>query len=81
MTYMAEYIFYTTEGYTQAPDGEDVENCQLMGRAFGTDSKDALCNLLANNSWIEEHNFNLSEFICEKLASCQNLDATILHIT
>ena len=24
---MSEYIFYTTEGFTQAPNGNNVENC------------------------------------------------------
>lgn len=39
-------IFYTTEGFTQAPDGEDIENYQLLGRAYGKDKHDAanLCD-------------------------------------
>lgn len=24
--FMAEYIFYTTDGFTQAPDGNDIEH-------------------------------------------------------
>lgn len=27
--------FYTTEGFTQAPNGNNVENCQVLGRALG----------------------------------------------
>ena len=42
---MTEYIFYTTEGFTQAPDGNDIENCQLLGRAYGKGKHDALSNL------------------------------------
>ena len=46
---MAEYIFYTIEGFTQAPDGEDIENCQLLGTVYGNDGRDALDNLLKDN--------------------------------
>ena len=69
---MTEYIFYTTEGFTQAPDGEDIENCQLLGRAYGKDKHDALSNLLNENSWIEEHDFDPRKFICKELVPCKN---------
>lgn len=65
---MAEYIFYTTEGFTQAPDGEDIENCQLLGRAYGKDEHDALSNLLKENPWIKERGFKTYEAICKELA-------------
>ena len=64
---MKEYIFYTAEGYTQDPNGDDVENCQLMGGAWGDDSHEALQNLLLKNRWIEEHGFDPYEFICREL--------------
>lgn len=28
---MNEYVIYTTEGYTQNPAGNDVNNCQVLG--------------------------------------------------
>ena len=65
---MAEYIFYTTEGYTQAPDGEGIENCQLLGRAYGKDRREALDNLLMDNPWITERGFDPHEAICRELA-------------
>ena len=46
---MSEYIFYTTEGFTQAPNGNNVENCQVLGRAFGKNIKEARCNLIKEN--------------------------------
>ena len=64
---MAEYIFYTTEGYTQAPDGEDIENCQLLGRACGKDKSEALDNLLKDNPWIVERGYNPHEAISKEL--------------
>lgn len=65
---MNEYIFYTPEGFTQGPDGNDVENCQLVGSTFGEDADDALHHLLSDNPWIEEHHFDPCKFICRQLA-------------
>lgn len=58
--FMKEYIFYTTECSTQAPDGEDVENCQLLVRSYGNDKNDVLQNLLKKNPWIEKRVFDPS---------------------
>lgn len=65
---MTEYIFYTTEGFTQAPDGEDIENCQLLGRACGIDKDDALQNLLKENPWIVQRGFTPYKAIGKELA-------------
>lgn len=65
---MAEFIFYTNEGFMQAPDGEDIDNCQLLGRACGNDKYDALQNLLKENPWIEQRGFNPYEAIGKELA-------------
>ena len=43
---MSEYIFYTTEGLTQAPNGNNAENCQVLGKAFGKNIKEARSNLV-----------------------------------
>lgn len=71
---MSEYIFYTAEGFTQDPKGNHIENCQLIGRAFGNNMDDAKKNLLKENRWIEEHSFNEEAFICKELVSCENAD-------
>mgnify|MGYP006924773943 CR=1 FL=1 len=64
---MSEYIFYTTEGFTQDPNGNDVENCQVLGRAFGKNENDARCNLLKENPWIEKAGFDNTDFIAKQL--------------
>ncbi len=52
---MNEYIFYTTAGYTLAPDGEtEVENCQVLGFAQGHNVAEAKAHLLAEQAWIVE---------------------------
>ena len=44
---MNEYIFYTTEGYTYPPKEDmEIENCQVLGRAYGETAKEAKVNLL-----------------------------------
>lgn len=69
LTTMNEYIFYTTEGYTTAPNEDfEVENCQLMGIASGETEKEALATLLAENPWISPAGFNPDFFICRQLA-------------
>lgn len=78
---MIEYIFYTTEGFTQAPDGEDIENCQLLGRAYGIDKHDALSNLLKENPWIKKRGFEPYEVICKELASTANAEAKLSFLT
>ncbi len=70
---MAEYVFYTPEGFTQDPIGCDIENCQLIGRAFGDSVSDAKNNLLKENSWIDEHGFDEDMLIGLELASCKNV--------
>lgn len=65
---MAEYIFYTTEGYTQAPNGEDVENCQMLGRTYGNNKHEALQNLLRDFPWIKQKGFDPDQIIGRELA-------------
>lgn len=65
---MNEYIFYTREGHTIAPNENiEVENCQLLGTAKGKDEVEAKENLLKENPWIIEAGFAPSEFIVRQL--------------
>lgn len=66
---MSEYIFYTTEWFTHAPDGESIENCQLLGIACGVDENDALDNMLKQNFWIVKRDYYRSEVSCKRLSS------------
>jgi hypothetical protein len=67
---MNEYIFYTPEGFTTAPNEDiEVENCQVMGIANGKDKVEAQENLLKENPWILEAGFNPSVFIIRQLAA------------
>ena len=67
---MYEYIYYTIEGYTTAPnENYEVENCQVMGIAQGESEVEARKNLIEENPWIVEAGFDTERFICRKLAS------------
>ncbi|MBQ6062326.1 MAG: hypothetical protein IJK42_11930 [Prevotella sp.] len=65
---MSEYIIYTTEGFTQDPNGNDIENCQMFGIAKGKDKVEAKENLIKENPWIIEAGFAPAEFIVRQLA-------------
>ena len=66
---MNEYIIFTPEGYTTAPnENYEVENCQVLGIASGRNERDAINNLIIQNQWITEAGFNPTEFFCKRLA-------------
>lgn len=67
---MNEYIIYTTEGYTTAPNEDvEVENCQMLGTAKGKDEREAKSNLLKENPWIIKAGFDPTEFMIRQLAA------------
>lgn len=75
-----EYIFYTTEGYTDAPNGSiEVENCQILGMVRGDNEKEAQEHLLNDNPWITEAGFTPSEFFVRQiLTNEQRYDIKLL---
>lgn len=67
---MNEYIFYTTEGQTLAPDiNYDVENCQVLGFARGDNATQAEENLLNAYSWITEAEFSREYIISRQVVT------------
>lgn len=61
----------TTEGYTFQPNSEsilpDIENLQVIGFSSGVNAKEAFKNLLDNNQYLKNTNFD--EVFCYKLDS------------
>ena len=65
---MNKYIFFTTEGTTYpAIEGKEVDNCQLLGRAYGQTPEEAKSNLLKDNPWIEDSGFDSDCVIVEQV--------------
>jgi len=66
---MKSYIFLTDEGHTFQPDSEsdmpDVENLQVIGVGKGESQKEAFHNLIKDNEWVRETNFD--EVFCYQL--------------
>ena len=63
-----EYIIYTPEGVTIAPNDKCVvENCQVLGCALGGTPAEAIDALLRNNPWIAEAGFSREEFIVRQI--------------
>lgn len=56
---MNEYILYTAEDRTFAPnDDVEVENCQVLGRVRARNAVEARSILLQENRWITEAGFS-----------------------
>ena len=61
---MKKYIFITPERNTFSPNGEEVENMQVIGIIEDVTNEDeALKKLLIENEWIIDAEFNIAEFI------------------
>lgn len=64
---MNKYIIYTTEGYCEDPNGNEVCNSQLLGRVMATDEDEAVENFLKDNSWVLEDGYSPDEFCIAQL--------------
>ena len=65
---MKKYIFISPEGETVSPNGNEVENMQVIGIVYNVINEDeALKKLLLENSWIIDTEFNIAEFICYEI--------------
>ncbi len=67
---MNHFIFLTTEGFTFQPGSEtidpDIDNCQVIGFGSGACARDSFNDMIKNNPWLEETNFD--EIYCYKMA-------------
>jgi len=64
---MNEYVFFTSEGFTQSPNGDDVENFQILGFEKSDNKENAINLLLKHNVWIIEKNFNIQKIKSRQL--------------
>ena len=55
---MKEYVFYTYEGRTESPTGQEVENLQILGFDCGKNEQEAKNRFLNENKWIIESGFD-----------------------
>lgn len=65
---MKKYIFITPEGNTTSPNGNEIENMQVIGIVEDVaNENEALKKLLLENEWIIDAEFNIAEFICYEI--------------
>lgn len=65
---MKKYIFITPEGNTFSPNGNEIENMQVIGIVENVlNENDAFKKLLLENNWIIDAEFNVAEFICYEI--------------
>ncbi len=65
---MKNYIFITSEGETNSPNGDKVKNMQVIGIIENIRTEDeALTKLLQENSWIFDAEFNVAEFVAYEI--------------
>lgn len=71
---MNEYLIYTTDGFCQDPYLNDIENCQVLGRAKGKDKAEAIDNLLSENQWIIDSGYERKNFVIVQIVNsgCEN---------
>lgn len=58
---MKKYLFYSLAGSEYAPDGSEVENCQILGMEEANTPQSGLKKLLKENPWIEEKSYPTDE--------------------
>lgn len=66
---MKKFIILTPEGQTTAPNlNVEVENLQVLGFVLDVlDENEAIIQLLKENPWIIDAEYNVSEFIIYEL--------------
>lgn len=64
---MTRYLCYTPEGYTEGPNGEECDNCQMLGYADGSNSDEAIENFWKDNPWVEVAGFSKDGIVAVKV--------------
>ena len=62
---MKKYIFFTCDGSTMDPDGNDTENCQILGWAEGSDEQEAFLTFKNEYKFVNSY----EKVQCQELAS------------
>lgn len=55
---MRQFIFLTFEGFTTTPANKDIENLQVLGNAQGINEKQAFKNLVKENGYLLDTDYN-----------------------
>lgn len=65
---MNEYIFYTAEGISLAPNQNvEIDNCQVLGFVEAKNLSEAKNLLLQDNPWITKADFSMSKIMVKQV--------------
>ncbi len=70
---MNKYFIYTTEGYCEDPNGNEISNCQCLGRVLAVDEDEAVEFFLRDNPWVLEDGYNPDEFCIAQLHDSEEI--------
>lgn len=70
---MNKYIIYTPEGYCEDPNGNDVCNCQVLGKVEANNEKEAINKLFKEQSWIQDDGFSPDEVYVSRLHDSETI--------
>lgn len=65
---MNKYVIYTAQGYCEDPDGNEVDNYQILGWIQANDKKEAVEKFLNDNSWVSEKGYDKHGFVAQQLS-------------
>ncbi len=71
---MNKYIIYTFEGNCQDPYGNDIFNCQLLGRIVAYDKEEAIQKFIAENEWVSRSGFSPDRMRAAQLHDSEDAD-------
>lgn len=64
---MNKYIIYTTEGYCEDPNGNEIDNCQYLGRVEATNEDEAVEKFMNEHPWVRESGYTSYRMIAAQL--------------
>lgn len=71
---MNKYLIYTVEGYCEGPDGEEIANCQVLGRIEAESKDGAIYKFFYENTWPSAHGFNADHAMAVQLNDDEEAD-------
>ena len=70
---MNKYLLYTDEGYCEDPNGEEIDNCQYLGRVAARDEDEALDKFFNENPWVSESGYSKAGVIVAQLHGSESI--------
>lgn len=64
---MNEYMFYTSEGFTESPNGKECENLQILGFEKAENMESSKRKFIENNKWILDYGFDAEKILSKKI--------------